>query len=86
VLDQFLQRPSRHYLSTLLPSARPKVDDVVSLAYGLFIVLHHHNAIALVLQTVQCTQQLRIVAGMQTNSGLVEDITHTTQVRAQLRR
>src|SRR5205807_3278613 len=86
VLDQFLQRPSRHYLSALLPSPRAKIDDVVSLADGLFIVFDHHNAIALLLQTVQCAQQLCIVAWVQTDSGFIEDITHTTQVRAQLRR
>jgi hypothetical protein len=40
MLDQFLQRPSRHYLSALLSGARAKVDDVVSLTDGLFIVLH----------------------------------------------
>ena len=80
MLEQFLQRPSRHHLSALLPGTRAKVDDVVSLADGLFIVLHHHNAIALVLQTVQGAQQLRIVAGVQTNGGLVEDVTYTTQV------
>src|SRR5262245_1950821 len=80
VLEQFLQRPSRHYLATLLPSARTKVNDVVRLADGLFIVLHHYNAIALVLQTVQGAQQLRIVARVQTNGGLVEDVAHPTQV------
>src|SRR5262249_27798089 len=39
LLHQFLQRPSRHYLPTLLASARSEVDDMVSLADGLFIVL-----------------------------------------------
>ena len=80
VLGQFLQGPSRHHLSALLPGARTKVDDVVSLADGLFIMLHYHNAIALVLQTVQCAEQLGIVARVQTDGGLVEDVTHTTQV------
>ena len=80
MLEQFLQRPSRHHLSALLPGTRAKVDDVVSLADGLFIVLHHYNAIALVLQTVQGAQQLRIVARVQTNGGLVEDVTYTAQV------
>ena len=80
MLDQFLQRPGRHHLPALFPGARAKVDDVVSLANGLFIVLHHHNAIALVLQTVQGAQQLRIVARVQTNGGLVEDVTHAAQV------
>ena len=80
MLDQFLQRPSRHHLPTLLSSPRTKIDNVVSLADGLFIVLHHHNTIALGLQTVQCAQQLRIVAWVQTDSGFIEDITHTAQV------
>src|SRR5207244_1817963 len=45
---------------------------------------HHHNTVALVLQTVQRTQQACIVAGVQTDGRLVQDVTHATQVRAQL--
>jgi hypothetical protein len=85
MLYQFLQRARGHHLSTLRPSSRAKIDDVIRLADGVFIVFHHHNAIALVLQTVQRAQQPRIVTGVQADGGLVQDITHATQVRAQLR-
>jgi excinuclease ABC subunit A len=37
--------------------ARPNVDDVVRCANGVFIVLHHHQRVALVAQGLQCAQQ-----------------------------
>ena len=71
-------------MPALSARARPEVNDVISPADGLLIVLHHHNAVALVLQTVQRTEQARVVEGVQTDGRLVQDITHATQVRAQL--
>ena len=81
---QFLERPGCHYVPALSARARPEVNDVISPADGLLIVLHYHNAVALVLQTVQRAEQPRIVARVQTDSRLVQDITHPTQIRAQL--
>ena len=84
MLGQFLERPGGHHVPALRASARTEVDDMISPADGLLIVLHHHNAVALVLQTVQRTEQARVVEGVQTDGRLVQDITHATQVRAQL--
>ena len=66
--------------------ARANVDDVVGAADGVFVVLHHHQRVALVAQLVQGVQQNLVVTGVQADGGFVQHVTHTLQVAAQLRR
>lgn len=43
-----------------LTAFRAEVDDVVGLADGACVVLHHHKAVALLLQALQGTRQARM--------------------------
>ena len=59
---------------------------MVCMANRFLVMLHHHQRIALVAQRPQSTQQNLVVPGMQTNRRLIQHITHTLQIAAQLRR
>ena len=48
-------------------------------------MLHHHQRIALVAQTLQGTQQYLVVTRMQANGRLVQHVAHALQIAAQLR-
>ena len=72
-------------MPTAFARAGTNVDDVVGVADGVFIVLHHHQRVALVAQALQRTQQDLVVARVQANGGLVEHVAHTLQVAAELR-
>ena len=69
-----------------LAGAGADVDDVVGTADGVFVVLHHHQRVALVAEGLQRVQQDPVVARMQADGRLVEHIAHALQVAAELRR
>ena len=53
-----------------------QVDHLVGAANGVFVVLDHDQRIALGTQLVQGAEECGIVAGMQADGRLVEDIAH----------
>ena len=74
-----------HQLAAAFAGAGANVNDVVSAANGVFVVLDHHQGVAFVAEFVQRVQEDLIVSGVQANGGLVQHITHALQVAAQLR-
>ena len=74
----------RHQAPTAFASAGPYVNDVVSAADGVLVVLHHDQCVAFVAQLVQGVEQYLVVPRMQANRGLVEHIAHALQIAAQL--
>ena len=62
------------------------VDQVLGAADGVFVVLHHHQRVALAGERVQRVQQDAVVARVQADGGLVQHVAHALQVAAQLRR
>jgi hypothetical protein len=64
----------------------PEIDHVIGGEDGRLVVLDDHDAIALVAQGEQAREQPVVVAGVQSDRGLVEDVEHTDQARADLRR
>ncbi len=81
----FIYRALRHQTTTALAGTRPNVDDMVGMADRVFVVLDHHQRIALVAQALQSLEQDLVVACMQTDRRLVKHITHALQIAAQLR-
>ena len=75
-----------HHAPAAATRARSEIEHVCRAAYRVLVVLHHHQGIALGLQLLQRGQQHAVVARVQADSGLVEDVAHAAQVRAQLRR
>ena len=47
-LDDIRHRPLRHQPPAPLAGTRPDIDDVIGVANGVLVVLHHHQRIALV--------------------------------------
>jgi len=62
------------------------VDDVIGGAYGLLVVLDHDDGVAEIAQVGQRAQQAVVVALVQADRGLVEDVHHAHQSGADLAR
>ena len=75
-----------HQMPATLARAGANVNQVVGTANGVFVMLHHHQSVALVAQHLQGVEQHAVVAGVQANGGLVQHVAHALQVAAQLRR
>src|SRR5262245_19039822 len=71
---QVLRRTSNDQFTSGVTAFWSQVDDVVSLAYHLQVVLHYHNCITLVHQRLQDMQQLLDVRQVQTRGRLVEEV------------
>ena len=72
-------------VATDLAGARPEVDHMRGAADGVFIVLDHHQSVALVAEGFQGMKQDLVVARVQTNGGFIKHIAHPLQMTAQLR-
>jgi hypothetical protein len=68
-----------------LAGAGPEVDDVVRAPDGVLVVLDHHQRVALGLELLQHAQQDLVVAVVQADGRLVQDVAHAAQVGAELR-
>ena len=78
-------RALRHQTPAAFAGARSNVDDVVGRADGVFVVLHHHQRVALVAQGFERAQQDFVVARMQADGGLIQHVANALQIAAQLR-
>ena len=65
--------------------AGAEVDEVVGGAHRLLVVLDHDHRVAEVAQPLQSGDQLRVVALVQPDRGLVEDVQHAHERGADLR-
>jgi hypothetical protein len=59
---------------------------VVGAADGVLVVLDHQQGVAAVAQGLEGVEQQAVVARVQADGGLVEDVAHAAQVGAELRR
>ena len=75
-----------HDPAAVLARARPEVDEVVGGAHRALVVLDHDHGVAEIPQALQRADQARVVALVQPDRGLVEDVEHADQRRADLRR
>ena len=72
-------------LAAVLAGAGAHVDDVVGRAHGLLVVLDDDHRVAQVAQAQQRVDEAPVVALVQADAGLVEDVEHADQRRADLR-
>ena len=77
-------RTHGHDLAAAHAGARAEVDDVVGRAHRVFVVLDHDHRVALVAQLGQRVEQPIVVAWMQADRGLVENVKHADQSAADL--
>ena len=73
-------------LAAAAAGAGAEVHHVLRAADGVFVVLDHDQRVALGLELLQRVEQDAVVARVQADGGLVEDVGDAAQVGAQLRR
>ena len=76
--------PLGHHLAAEAPGARAQVDDMVGRADRVLVVLHHDHRVAEVAQALQRAEQPLVVALVQADARLVEDVEHADQPGADL--
>ncbi len=79
-------RSLRHDPAAVDAGAGTQVDDVVGLADGVLIVLDDDDGVAEIAQIDQRVEQPLVVALMQTDRGLIENVHDADQSRADLAR
>ena len=72
-------------LAAELAGARSEVDDEVRLLHRLLVVLDHDDGVAQIPQPLQRGEQPHIVALVQADGGLVQDVDDSSQLRPHLR-
>ena len=77
-------RPLRHQLSAVYAGAGTQVHHVVRLADRLLVVLDHDNRVAEVAQLLESCEQPPVVALVQSDGRLIENVHDAGETRADL--
>ncbi len=77
-------RADRDDVPAELAGAGPEVDHVVGGADRLLVVLDHQHGVAEVAQPLERLEQPAVVALVQADRRLVQDVEHAHQARADL--
>ena len=80
------RRTLGYHLTAMFPGAGSDVQDLVRRVHGLFVMLHHQQAVAQVPQVLKSLQELGIIPLVQTDAGLIQDVQHPGQAGADLGR
>ena len=75
----------RHQASAVPAGARTKVNHIIRPADGFFVVLHHQHGVAQVAQFFKRLQQPAVIAMVQSNGRLVQNIEDAAQFGSNLR-
>ena len=77
--EQLVNRALEHDLAAVASGTRTDIHNVVSCKHGVLVVLDHDERVAEVAQTLQGCKQLVVVALVQADGRLIEDIQHAHQ-------
>jgi hypothetical protein len=80
-----LWRACDDHVSAQSPCSRSKIENKIGVADGLFIVLDDEHRVAQVAKFFESLNEAVVVALMQADGGLVEDVEDAAQARADLR-
>ncbi len=80
------RRPFGDDPSAVLARARPHVDEMIGSAHHLLVVLDDQHRVADVTQVLERPDQAIVVALVEPDRRLVEDVQHAHELRADLRR
>jgi hypothetical protein len=78
------RRAHRHHAAPVDAGAGAQVDDQIGAADGRLVVLDYHHRVAARAQRLEGVEQQRVVAGMEPDGRLVEDVAHPAEIRAEL--
>ena len=84
VLEQLVVGPGVDHVPTVHARARAHVHDPVGLAHGVLVVLDHDEGVAHVPQAQQGVDESAVVALVQPDGRLVQDVEHAHEPRTDL--
>src|SRR3546814_4627684 len=84
--EHFVKRTLRHDLPAVDARAGAHVHDVIGGADRILVMLHDDDGVAEVAEALQGDEQAIIVALVQADAGLVEDVEDARQAAADLAR
>src|SRR5882672_1498421 len=84
--EQVRERAVHDHFTAAAPGTRAEIDDVLRAPDRVFVVLDDDDRVALRREPRDRVEQQRIVARMQADRRLVQDVADPAQIRAQLRR
>src|SRR2546430_11287354 len=84
VLQHVWQPAGDDHLAAVAAGARPQVHDVVRRTDRLLVVLHDEHAVAEIAQLLERVEQPRVVAMVEADGRLVQDVEHTDEAVADL--
>ena len=86
IAHDLVDRAVGDHLAAVLAGARAEIDDVIGRAHRLLVVLDDDDGVAEIAQLLERGEQARVVALVQSDRRLVEDVEHADEPRADLRR
>ena len=85
-MQDIVERTGRDDPAALASGQRSHIDDIVRRPHHILVVLDHDDRIARIAQLLEAADQPLVVALVQTDGRLVENIKHVHQLRADLGR
>ncbi len=85
-VHEVVGRRGADHVAAEFAGARPHVDDPIGRAHRLLVVLDDEDRVAQVAQIEQGADQPAVVALMQADARLIQDVEHAHELRADLRR
>ena len=81
-----VRRPLRDHLAPVLARSRPEVDHPVRRAHHLLVVLDHEHGVADVAEPLERVDEPAVVALVEPDRRLVQDVEDADELRSDLRR
>ena len=84
ILQHFLERSRRHQFAATHARTGAEVHEVIRLAHRVLVMLDDEHGVPDVAQMPERREQAIVIALMQADARLVEDVKHANQARANL--
>ena len=84
LLKHLSGRSLEHNLATTNARLRTNVNDIIGIEHHVAVVFYHNHGVAHVAQLLQRVDKTIVVALMQTDARLVEDVEHVDELRTDL--
>ena len=84
-LKQIFRCATKEHITTQTTGFRTDVHDPVRLAHHLLVVLHYDDGVIHIAQLLEAVDETLVIALMQTDGRLVEDVEHIHQTATDLR-
>ena len=85
IRSDFRGRADGHEFAAGLARTRAEIHDVIGAADGFFVVLDDEDRVAEIAQRFKCAEQAAIVARVEADRRLIENVENAAKARADLR-